>query len=138
MVNIRFSNRDDWAFLLKNTRLTEHQISVKTDSQELIIAQNNSENVGLLILDLLWNHIPFIANIWVAENNRGKGIGKALLKFLENHLIKLNAKVVFSSSMETALKAQEWHNKMGFSKTGTIHNINDNNVGEVFFRKELN
>jgi len=136
MANIQFADMGDHDFLLENTQLTEAQISIKMHNQELIIASNTNQ-VGLLVLDKLWNHIPFISYIWVSEKDRGKGTGEALLKFLESRLIEMNEKVLFSSSMETAVKAQKWHKKMGFSETGTIHNINNNNVGEVFFRKEL-
>lgn len=137
MVNIRFAEKGDIDFLLDNTHLSESQISIKMLNHELIITHNNSENIGLLVLDLLWNHIPFIAYIWVAENHRNRGIGKELLSFLEIFLLNKNEKVLFSSSMETAAQAKNWHKRMGFLETGIIHNINNGNVGEVFFRKEL-
>ena len=137
MVNVRFANSDDVDFLLKNTQLTSDQINSKIQIDELIIASNNSNKIGLLVLDKLWSHIPFIAYIWVSEENRGHGVGKDLLKFLEDYLTQSNEKTLFSSSMENALKSQAWHKKMGFKETGIIHNINDNNIGEVFFRKDL-
>lgn len=137
MVSIRFANNDDINFLLKNTLLTSDQINSKIQINELVVASTNSIQVGLLVLDRLWSHIPFIAYIWVSENDRGIGVGKSLLEFLENDLKRTNEKALFSSSMENATKSQAWHKKMGFVETGIIHNINDNEIGEVFFRKEL-
>ena len=95
MVNIRFAKTDDIDFLLRNTQLTSDQIKSKKQIDELIIAYNSTNQIGLLILDKLWSHIPFIAYIWVSEENRDKGVGKKLLEFLEKHLIQLNKKTLF-------------------------------------------
>lgn len=40
--------------------------------------------------------------------------------------------------MTDATKAQKWHIRRGFEECGFITSINENNVGEVFFRKIYN
>lgn len=137
-MKIDFASPGDLFFLKKESTSTKSTLKYKIDNKEIIIAYNNESPVGYLILDYLWDHVPFISFIKVTEGNRRKGIGKALLKYLEIYLMNNDQSVLFSSSMENAMEAQTWHRKMGFSESGLIHNINEDNIGEIFFRKVLN
>jgi hypothetical protein len=39
--------------------------------------------------------------------------------------------------MENEPKPQAWHKHMGFQEIGLLSNINENRIGETFFRKDL-
>ena len=137
MIKIDFAGVVDISFLKSNIKLTNPQIDYKLENNEIIIAKIDGTSVGFIILDYLWSHIPFIAFIWINEENRNKRIGKSLLDFLENYLVSNGQKFLFSSSMEDALDAQKWHLKMGFIDSGIIHAINENDIGEIFYKKAL-
>ncbi|MFC1566114.1 GNAT family N-acetyltransferase [Candidatus Neomarinimicrobiota bacterium] len=106
-------------------------------NNEIILAKFDIKSVGLLVLDFLWNHIPFISFIWVDEKYRPLRVGRALLIFLENYLIENNNELLISSSAENAKDAQAWYKHMDFKECGIISEINADNIGEVFFRKIL-
>jgi len=78
-----------------------------------------------------------MAQIWINADYRNKGIGKSILIYFEQYLCENNHTILLSSSMENNKNAQVWHKYMGFKDCGTIAEINDDNTGEVFFRKSL-
>jgi len=134
---VSFATISDNLFLKDNSQLSNKTLNQKLLNNEILVAKSDKKSVGLLILDYLWNHIPFISFIWVDEKYRQFGVGKALLIFLEAYLIKNKYTQIISSSMENAKDAQAWHKHMGFNKCGLISEINADKIGEVFFRKTL-
>jgi ribosomal protein S18 acetylase RimI-like enzyme len=137
MLSVDFASSYDIQFIKERGILSDKQIDYKINNTEILIAYDKDNSIGILILDKLWNHIPFISYIFVIEKYRRQGVGKSLLMKLEKNLIDNKQTILFSSSMENANKAQQWHIKMGFIDSGIIHNINKNGIGEIFFRKEL-
>lgn len=137
MIAIYFASSEDLHFIKGKSPLTDSLLNYKLNNNEIIIASQNDQKVGFLILDYLWEHIPFISFIKVLKAEQRKGIGKEILNFLESYLKNQGQLILFSSSMESAKEAQKWHRKMGFADSGLIHNINGNSIGEIFFRKEL-
>ncbi len=136
MLKIDFAELSDKDFLVENSKLAESQIRTKIKNKEVLIARKESRQVGYLIFDFLWGHIPFISFIDVLPEYQREGIGKTLLVSLEEHLSK-DYTVLFSSAMEDAIGAQTWHKKMGFVNSGIIYKINEDKSAEVFFRKQL-
>ncbi len=134
---VSFATISDNLFLIDNTQLSPKTLNQKLLNNEVLVARSDGQSIGLLILDYLWNHIPFISFIWVDEKYRQLGVGKALLIFLEEYLIKNNIEQLISSAMENAKNARSWHKHMGFKECGLISEINADNIGEVFFRKSL-
>ena len=134
---IEFATKQDLQFLQKNTDITGDLLDRKLKYQEILIAKVEDRQVGFLIFEYLWSHIPFIAQIWIHADYRKKGIGKSLLNYFEKYLRENNYTILLSSSMENAIEAQAWHKHMGFKDSGLISKINDDNTDEVFFRKSL-
>jgi len=57
------------------------------------------------------------------------------LNYFEGVLNKNNHAMLLSSSMENYKKSQAWHRYMDFKECGTISELNDDNTGEILFRK---
>ncbi|EJT6495295.1 GNAT family N-acetyltransferase [Clostridium perfringens] len=136
---IRFANQKDLKATMEfDLHKNEEVISNKINMKEVIVAELDNQVVGCLKIEYIWTHIPFISYIVVKDGLRGSGIGESLLNFLEEYLKKeKNSAFLLSSSMTDATKAQKWHIRRGFEECGFITSINENNVGEVFFRKNL-
>jgi len=62
MQNVLFSfaTKPDNLFLKSNTQLPHRTLNQKLLNKEIIVAKSDRKSIGLLILDFLWNHIPFI------------------------------------------------------------------------------
>lgn len=101
------------------------------------MAEKAGRLVGYLWFEYLWLLVPYIGLIWVVEDQRQQGIGKAMLRYLENVLLEQEHTALYSSSQANEPEPQAWHRHVGFEECGFIAGINEGGVGEVFFRKDL-
>ncbi|MBX9137430.1 MULTISPECIES: GNAT family N-acetyltransferase [unclassified Clostridium] len=119
--------------LHKNIDTIKNKISMK----EVIVAESNNEVIGCLKIEYIWTHLPFISYIVIKNDFRASGVGKSMLTFLEEYLRNNGQDTLLSSTMTDALRPQKWHLKMGFVECGMLCGINDDGVGEIFFKKAL-
>lgn len=119
--------------LHKNIDTIKNKISMK----EVIVAESNNEVIGCLKIEYIWTHLPFISYIVIKNDFRASGIGKSMLTFLEKYLKNNGQDTLLSSTMTDAINPQKWHLKMGFVECGMLCGINDDGVGEIFFKKML-
>jgi GNAT superfamily N-acetyltransferase len=92
--------------------------------------------LGFLQFEYLWSAVPYIALIRVFPEHQRRGVGRALLGFLEDFLKGNGHERLYSSSQADEPEPQEWHRHQGFNECGIIKEINDG-VDEVFFCKSL-
>ncbi len=141
---IRFARRDDLDFAYQDGYIPGEVLKRKIEAQTLnpdriedvVIAEWNGERVGYVRLECLWSIVPYISLIQVLPEYRRQGVGKALLRFIENFLREAGHEVLYSSSQADEPEPQAWHRYMGFEECGFIAGINEG-VGEVFFRKNI-
>ena len=105
--------------------------------KDVVIAEQDGRRVGYLRLERLWSRLPFIALITVDAVCRRRGVGRAMLAFLEDRLARDGHAVIYSSSQSNEPEPQRWHRHMGFSGCGRIRGINPDGSDEVFFRKAV-
>ena len=137
-VNVRFARPDDleWCVQL-DKHVGPAVIQRKIEQEEILIAEAGGEPVGYLRLEYLWSLVPYIALIWVLPEHRRKGVGRAILGYLEEFLREEGYRVLLSSSQANEPQPQAWHRHMGFEECGYLAGINEGGIGEVFFRKHL-
>lgn len=116
--------------------VTAEVLRRKIEVSELIVAISGNELRGFLQIEYLWSKVPYIALIRVLNDYRRRGIGKAMLSFLEDHLIVQGHSNLYSSSQADEPEPQAWHRHVGFEECGIIKEINDG-IDEVFFRKTI-
>jgi ribosomal protein S18 acetylase RimI-like enzyme len=137
-IKARFATDDDRELTQKfDSIVTDDIFRFKVDHNELIIGELDGESVGYLRLEYWYLALPFIGLIVVEEEHRNKGVGRAMLTFLEEHLVKSGYDLIHSSSDVSEPEPQAWHRHMGFKDCGIITGMNDNGASEVIFRKNL-
>ena len=138
-MDINFADESATGYLIKNdNHCKEDMILSKIKRKEYIIAKNNDEFVGFLRFGYLWSKIPYIEVIAVEDEHQRKGIGKAMLMFLEDHARKIGEKIILSSSEEAESAPQEWHKHMGFKKAGRIDDLKPvQESPEIIFIKKI-
>lgn len=156
-VNVRFAGLKDLDFCIKSDfkHLTEAIVERKIEEKAVILAEVDGKLVGYLRLEYFWYAIPYLGNISVNKRYRRKGVGTAMIKFLEEHLLKQGLEVLYSSSEAHAREPQAWHRAVGFEECGFIASINPTpeifargqapetvyagrrGIGEIFFKKIL-
>lgn len=104
---------------------------------EVLLAVAGERIIGCLRLEYLWSLVPYIAVVYVWEEDQRKGVGRALVEFTREFLLARGHSTLYSSSEAGEPEPQAWHRAIGFQECGFIAGINDGGVGEVFFRLEL-
>ena len=136
---VRFANPTDLdgCIALDHPTIPAEVIKRKVEQREIIVAEKAGRLVGYLRLEYLWSTVPYIALIWVVEDQRQQGIGRAMLHYLENVLRQQGHTALYSSSQANEPEPQAWHRHVGFEECGFIAGITEGGVGEIFFRKDL-
>ena len=109
---------------------------------ELIVAELDGQLVGVLHLAYLWpgqqEGTPYISGIIVLKEYQRRGVGKALLEFLERLLRERDQRVLLSSCVINEDEPQTWHKHVGFESCGNLAGMPFNDgLGEVFFYKRF-
>jgi len=133
----RFALPSDLDFVSQDQFLLPEIVRRKIDLREVVVAEFNDGPAGYLRIEYLWSKIPYIALIHVVPEAQRRGIGKALLTFVEEFLRAEGQTALYSSSQANEAEPQAWHRHAGFEECGIIAGINEGGIGEVFFRKEL-
>lgn len=136
-ITVRFARPDDLPFISEGRGIAPEILLRKIDEHEVIVAEREGRAVGHARLDYLWSKIPYLSLILTIDEQRRTGVGRALLRFIEDFLRTRGHEVLYSSSQVDEPEPQTWHRHMGFTECGIIAGINRGGVGEVFFRKEL-
>lgn len=135
---VRFAGPEDleWC-VVEDVHVTEQIIRQKIMNDEILVAELDGQLIGYIRLEYLWSIKPYIGVIFVVDDYRHEGIGRKLLNYLESHLKKYGHEELYSSSQANEPEPQSWHRATGFVECGIINGINDDGVGEIFFRKIL-
>jgi GNAT superfamily N-acetyltransferase len=102
----------------------------------LIVAERNKQAVGYAYIQYLWTKVSLLALLYVVEEHRRQGVGKAILAYLEAFLCERGHVTLYSSSQADEPPPQAWHRHVGFEECGFLAGLNDG-AGEIFFRKRL-
>ncbi|MFQ6095300.1 MAG: GNAT family N-acetyltransferase [Candidatus Bathyarchaeia archaeon] len=140
-VDVRFAEPEDLDFCIRSDYkykyVSETMIKRKIEERTVILAEVDGKPIGYLRIEYLWLKIPYISLITVSAEYRRKGVGTAMINFLEEYLSRNGHKVLYSSSQVDEPGPQMWHRKMGFEECGYVAGINEGGIGEIFFRKFL-
>jgi GNAT superfamily N-acetyltransferase len=137
-ISARFATGEDRDLTNKfDSIVTDDIFRFKVDQNELIVGELDGEKVGYVRLEYWYLALPFIGLIVVEEEHRNKGVGKAMLSFLEKHLVESGYESLYSSSDISEPEPQAWHRHVGFNDCGVIAGMNEDGASEIIFRKEL-
>jgi GNAT superfamily N-acetyltransferase len=138
MITVRFATMEDFEWCASlDDHINNEMLRRKIEASEILLAETSGHLMGYLRFDYFWSSIPYIALIRVREDRRKQGIGRAMLAFLENHAIERGVDIILSSSQANEAEPQAWHRHVGFEECGILNGINEDGVGEIFFRKKL-
>jgi N-acetylglutamate synthase-like GNAT family acetyltransferase len=136
-VTARYATASDLAFVAQDGYLAERVVRRKVEAGDVFVAERAGERVGYLRLEHLWAKVPYVELIRVLAPHRRRGVGRALLAFVEADAAARGHAVLYSSSQADESEPQAWHRRMGFEECGFLAGVNEGGVGEVFFRKRL-
>jgi ribosomal protein S18 acetylase RimI-like enzyme len=117
---------------------TEKAIKKALINKTILIAEIKNEVVGYLWYEFLWGYIPFISLIRINKSFHRNGIGKTLMKFLENKLNERKIERILSSTENENRSAIKFHKSLGYNECGYFKLAHWAPNKELFFEKMLN
>lgn len=137
MLTVRYATHADLEFVSQDGYVPTGTVRRKIEAREVLVAEQESAPVGYARIEYLWSKLPYIALIRVLPASRRAGVGRALLRFLEEELRAAGHGFLLSSSQADEPEPQAWHRHMGFTECGRLEGVNEGAVDEIFFRKDL-
>ena len=108
----------EWGY----TEAGEKDLDYFLNQQYIYVAEENEQMVGFITAEVLkkkvWYNVQLgsINNIFVLEEYRGKGIGKALMKTMMNTLQDVGITNIQLEAYSQNSKAIKFYEKLGFEK----------------------
>ncbi|WP_304199005.1 N-acetyltransferase [Flavobacterium alvei] len=103
-------------------------------SKEVFIIKINTEIAGFVILQIDGTFKGYIQTICINENYRGKGLGKKLLTFCEERILKISPTIFICVSSFNA-KALQLYIDFGFKIIGELPNFIKEGFTEILLWK---
>jgi N-acetylglutamate synthase-like GNAT family acetyltransferase len=135
-MNIRTATQHDieWLCAQDPHNISRSLLERKISADEILLAEEDGTQAGLLRFGLFWDSIPFMNQLWVEPNRRGAGIGRQLVGCWEERMRTLGFSQVLTSTLADE-QAQHFYRKLGYIDTGAL--ILPGESLEIIFRKSL-
>lgn len=137
---------DDCEDALVNSELGKRYFSEKGSARksleegfcknEIYVAVDNNNCMGFVwvILNGIFHSFPYIHIVAVKSENRGQGIGKVLLRFVENEYFT-NYSKLFLVVADFNPNAKRLYKEVGYSEIGEIPNLYRKGISECLMMK---
>jgi ribosomal-protein-alanine N-acetyltransferase len=106
------------------------------DFKEIYVVKTDSVVAGFVIIQTCGTFSGYIQTICIDKAYRGKGLGKKLLRFCEERILKFspNVFICVSSFNKGAIKL---YYEFGFKLIGELHNFVKEGFSELLLRKTV-
>ena len=102
--------------------------------KEIYVAKIEDDIAGFVVLQIGGTFKGYIQTVCVGEDYRGKGIGRKLLQFCEERILKISPNIfICVSSFNTG--AIHLYEEFGFKRVGELENFVKQGFTEILFRK---
>lgn len=134
-LKIRLVQEEDKAFWFAlDNHISQAELNKKIrDGQGYILSAGNKP-VGILRYNLFWDNTPFCTMLAIEPESRGRGFGKALMRFWEEDMKKLGYKWIMTSTQSDE-DAQNFYRGIGYYDCGYL--IAPGQAAELFLGKHI-
>lgn len=134
-MHIRNAKLEDSALLLKHDKhIKENELHLLIALGRVLIAENSDCVMGWLRWNLFWDNTPFMNMLFLLEEHRNKGYGKALVSHWENLMRESEYHLVMTSTLCNE-EAQHFYRKLHYVDAGSL--LLKNEPLEIIFTKEI-
>jgi len=109
---------------------------ISDPSREVYLAVFNGEIVGFIVLVMPGALVGYVQSIYVAEDWRGKGIGRQLMAFAEKRIFS-EAPNVFICVSSFNKDAQRLYRRLGYRAVGQLKDYIIPGHSEILLRKTI-
>ena len=119
-MDLKYMQMTDRDFVMGiDSHVNELQYKNRVYTKTGYIIWANGRRTGLLHYSVLWDNLPFLNLIYVAEPNRNQGIGSQALKLWEEDMKVQGYKMVLLST-QVDENAQHFYRKSGYIDCGAL------------------
>lgn len=108
---------------------------------QAIVAEQGGEVVGYAYYapDVMTDRTWYLYWIAVAKPCQGRGIGEALLRYVEQDILRQDGRILLieTSSLPHSARTRQFYLKQGYTVTGVIRDFYSDGDDMVVFRKRL-
>jgi [ribosomal protein S18]-alanine N-acetyltransferase len=106
------------------------------DCKEIYVLKEGVNIRGFVILQICGTFKGYIQTICMDKESRGKGLGKKLLQFCEDRILKISPNIfICVSSFNTG--AIKLYDDLGYKKVGELENFVKQGFTELLLRKTV-
>lgn len=118
MLTIRLATPSDWPFWhALDGHIDRALFERKAAAGECYIAETDGEAAGLLRWNLFWDSVPFCTLLYIREDRRGRGLGRALTARWEADM-RAHGHGMAMVSTQSDESAQHFYRKLGWRDAG--------------------
>lgn len=132
---IRYAKDADIDLLTEHDKhISKEELRNAVSLRRVYIAEENGSFVGWMRYNLFWDNTPFMNLLYLLEEYRGKGLGRQIVTFWENEMVRQGFETVMTSTQSNEY-AQHFYFKLGYEAIGGFRL--DGDAYEVIFAKCL-
>ena len=118
MIEIRHGGPSDRAFWKSlDGHLSDAEFARKIRDGQAVVALEDGDPAGLMRFGLFWDSVPFCNLLYIREDRRGRGIGRAIMGFWEDEMRGQGYDFVLVSTQSDE-EAQHFYRKLGYKDAG--------------------
>ena len=116
-------------------RTYEDSIKLFADPvSEIFLLQHDGQRIGFIMIKMKGSFTGYIQNIALSEETRGKGIGEAAIRYIEERIFQVSPNVFICASSFN-IGAQKLYQRLGYEVVGILKDYIIKGQDEVFMRK---
>lgn len=134
-MNIRLAENEDLnTILLYDRHISREELANLIMLGRVYVAAEDGQFCGWLRYNLFWDNTPFMNLLYLLENVRGKGGGRALTEYWESEMRKAGYHTVMTSTQSDEY-AQHFYQHLGYKAIGSF--MPDDDPMEIILAKKL-
>lgn len=134
-MNIRRAGKSDIEILSTLDRhIRKPELESAISLGRVLVAENNGTFLGWLRWNLFWDNTPFMNMLFLLEEYRSKGYGKALVSYWERMMQEEGYRLVMTSSLSNET-AKYFYRKLNYVDSGGL--LLPEEALEIIFTKKI-
>ncbi|NKQ35103.1 MAG: GNAT family N-acetyltransferase [Chloroflexi bacterium] len=119
-MHIEYAALSDLDYLARRDgHVTAVTLRAKIERQEMVIIRHEEQPIGWLRFGYFWDEHPFMNMLWLEDQYRGRGWGRALVAWWEEQMQMCGHYLVFTSTQSDE-SAQHFYRKLGYRDCGAL------------------
>ena len=132
---IRAATESDLPWMREHDRhIGEDELRESVRRGRILLAEQDGQIIGWLRWSLFWDEIPFMNMLYLLEDCRRHGLGRALVSRWEEEMRRQGHRRVMTSSQANE-EGQHFYRRLGYQDAGAL--LLPGEPLEIIFLKEL-